>query len=226
MRVLISVFVVSVKRQVEPERDAEFPPCIRRSVAGGSDGGHFFDSLRRLCGRRIRYFRDQSRGVRPGHLRIAHNEPVGFTDGVRESAQSGVILRVGDKASIFDSASTRFLAEVAGEMQKQGGFRFQRALMSGGTCEASAYQEFGYTCAAVCVALGNYHNCGPRDRIAAEYVSVDDAVSMVELLAAAAKRMPHFKRLAGRLPARLNKLLAEARRRFKAERSRPAGAGS
>jgi hypothetical protein len=45
MQVLISVFVVSVKRQVEPERDAEFPPCISRSVAGGSDGS-LFDSLR------------------------------------------------------------------------------------------------------------------------------------------------------------------------------------
>ena len=41
MRVLISVFVVSVKRQVEPERGAEFPPRVRRSAAGGSDGGHF-----------------------------------------------------------------------------------------------------------------------------------------------------------------------------------------
>jgi len=28
MRVLFSVFVVSVKRQVKPERDAEFPPRV------------------------------------------------------------------------------------------------------------------------------------------------------------------------------------------------------
>ena len=41
--------------------------------------------------------------------------------------------------------------------------------MSGGTCEATAYQEFGFQTAAVCVALGNYHNCGPRNRIAAEF---------------------------------------------------------
>jgi len=45
MRVLISVFAVSVKRQVEPERGAEFPPCVRRSAAGGSDGGHFLTAF-------------------------------------------------------------------------------------------------------------------------------------------------------------------------------------
>jgi len=44
----------------------------RRGRAGGGDGGSFFDGLRRLCGRRIRHFRDRSRGVRSGHLRIAH----------------------------------------------------------------------------------------------------------------------------------------------------------
>ena len=48
--------------------------------------------------------------------------------------------------------------------------------MSGGTCEATAYQLYGYRTAALCVALGNYHNCGPNHQIAPEYVSVDDVV--------------------------------------------------
>ena len=91
-----------------------------------------------------------------------------------------MILRTGDKASIFDSDATRYLAEVAAEMQKRNqAFQFQRALMSGGTCEATAYQEYGYQSAAVCVALGNYHNCGGGNRIEAEFVSVHDASSMV-----------------------------------------------
>lgn len=135
----------------------------------------------------------------------------------------GVILRVGDKASIFDSAATRFFHEVALEWQtSDGGFRFQRALMSGGTCEATAYQEFGYRSAALCVALGNYHNCGPRGRIAAEHVSRADAVGMVELLVAAARRMPAFVTLTGRLPRRLEKLLREGRRRLRARSRRNA----
>ena len=42
--------------------------------------------------------------------------------------------------------------------------------MSGGTCEATAYQLYGYRTAALCVALGNYHNCGPDLTIAPEFV--------------------------------------------------------
>jgi putative aminopeptidase FrvX len=129
---------------------------------------------------------------------------------------AGVILRVGDKASVFDSAATRFLHEVAlGLAKRRPDFQFQRALMSGGTCEATAYQEFGYTVGAVCVALGNYHNCGPRRHIAAEFVSVRDACAMVELLVQAARQMPAFETLTGRLPRRLQGLLRQAQKRLK-----------
>jgi len=124
----------------------------------------------------------------------------------------GVILRTGDKASIFNSDATRYLAEVAAEIQMGNkAFKFQRALMSGGTCEATAYQEYGYQSAAVCVALGNYHNCGEGNRIEAEFVSVHDASSMVQLLVVAAGRMREYKPLVARLRKRLQGLLAEAR---------------
>lgn len=127
----------------------------------------------------------------------------------------GVIIRVGDRSSIFDSKATRFLVEVATDLQREDPlFAFQRALMSGGTCEATAYQEFDLTTAGVCIALGNYHNCGPRGRLAAEFVSVEDACGMVRLLALAAERMTHFDALVGRLPARLKRLLVEARQRL------------
>jgi endoglucanase len=94
-------------------------------------------------------------------------------------------------------------------------FKFQRALMSGGTCEATVYQEFGFQSAAVCVALGNYHNCGPRGRIAAEFVSLADACSMVDLLVETARQMRAWRRLTGKLPRRLDALLKQARRRLR-----------
>jgi endoglucanase len=128
----------------------------------------------------------------------------------------GVIVRVGDKASIFDSKGSRFLTEVAAELaSKRKDFQFQRALMPGGTCEATAFQEFGFRSAALCVALGNYHNCGRGNRIQQEYVSVEDVCGMVDLLVLAALRMPDYEKLAGRLPARLNKLLRLARSRLR-----------
>jgi endoglucanase len=128
----------------------------------------------------------------------------------------GVILRVGDRTSIFDSEGMRFLGEVAAELKsKNKKFQFQRALMSGGTCEATAYQEFGFQTAAVCVALGNYHNCAENNRIAAEFVNVNDALGMVELLTTVAKQMPRYAALIGKLPKRLNALLREARPRLR-----------
>lgn len=130
--------------------------------------------------------------------------------------EAGVILRIGDRTSIFDSAAMRYLSEVAAGLKARNKkFQFQRGLMSGGTCEATAYQEFGFQTAAVCVALGNYHNCAENDRIAAEYVSIADALSMVNLLAAAARQMPQYLKLIARLPQHLHAMLREAAPKLK-----------
>ncbi len=121
----------------------------------------------------------------------------------------GPIIRVGDRTSIFDSAATAQLQAAA----KGAGIPHQRALMQGGTCEATAYALFGYRTAAMCVALGNYHNCGARDRIASEYVSVADSLGMARLCVAAATAGdtdPH-----GELRTALRKRLADHRRHFR-----------
>ena len=104
----------------------------------------------------------------------------------------GVIVRVGDRASIFDSRATACLLHLAQEAK----LPVQRALMSGGTCEGTAYQLYGYRTGALCVALGNYHNCGPEGTIAAEYVSLADATGMAQLClhAAQARTLPDPER--------------------------------
>ena len=105
----------------------------------------------------------------------------------------GVILRVGDRTSVFDSEAMRFLGEAASGLRtKRRGFQFQRALMSGGTCEATAYQEYGFQTGAVCVALGNYHNCGPTNRIAPEFIDVGDWKDMVKLFVHVARNADRF----------------------------------
>ena len=35
---------------------------------------------------------------------------------------------------------------------------------------------------ALCVALGNYHNCGPDLTIAPEFVALDDVAGLVQLM--------------------------------------------
>jgi putative aminopeptidase FrvX len=122
----------------------------------------------------------------------------------------GVIMRVGDRASIFNSKATRFVVEVAAELGKAKLFKSQRALMSGGTCEGTAYQEYGFQTAACCVALGNYHNCAENNLIREEFVSVDDAQSMVDLLCAVAGEMKNFDSFASKLNQRLEQLSREA----------------
>ncbi len=122
---------------------------------------------------------------------------------------AGPIVRVGDRTSIFDSAATARLQSAA----KAAGIAHQRALMQGGTCEATAYALHGYRTAAMCVALGNYHNCGPGDRIAPEFVSLDDTLDMARLCVAAATAKqsdPHAE-----LRKALGKRLAEHRRFFR-----------
>ena len=80
----------------------------------------------------------------------------------------GPIVRVGDRTAIFDPAVTAELLAAA----EQAKISVQRCLMSGGTCEATAFQLCGVRAGALCVALGNYHNRGPELRIEPEFVSV------------------------------------------------------
>ena len=92
----------------------------------------------------------------------------------------GVIVRVGDRMSIFDPSLTAALEAAA---VKVDGLTHQRRLMDGGACEATAFCAAGYRASGVAVPLGNYHNA--RDDqlgIAPETVRVDDYLAEVALL--------------------------------------------
>jgi endoglucanase len=123
----------------------------------------------------------------------------------------GVILRVGDRTSIFDNEASRYLTEVAELLKRrEPRFGFQRALMSGGTCEGTAFQTFGLKTAALCVALGNYHNCGKRGKIETEFVCLDDACGMARLSVEAALQMRNYSKLTGKLQRRLEAMARSA----------------
>ncbi|MEZ6190169.1 MAG: M20/M25/M40 family metallo-hydrolase [Phycisphaerales bacterium] len=75
----------------------------------------------------------------------------------------GPIIRVGDRTSSFDPDLTYRIGLVAQSIQQSDpDFKWQRKLMPGGTCEASAYQALGYTATCLCLPLGNYHNMKPK----------------------------------------------------------------
>jgi len=119
----------------------------------------------------------------------------------------GVIIRVGDRASIFNSALTYFLAQQAEELKKKDRkFQYQRALMPGGVCEATVYDVYGYTAGSLCVALGNYHNMDVKaGKIGPEYIDVSDWRNMVKLFVRVARFGHEFKPGHGELKKRVLK---------------------
>ncbi|MCC6422598.1 MAG: hypothetical protein IT447_03905 [Phycisphaerales bacterium] len=105
---------------------------------------------------------------------------------------AGAIIRIGDKSSVFNSSLSYFMTHQAEALAKKDStFRFQRALMPGGTCEATVYDIYGYMAVSICVALGNYHNMDrAKKRLGAEYVDISDWKNMVKLFVHLA-RMGH-----------------------------------
>jgi len=95
----------------------------------------------------------------------------------------GPIVRVGDRTTLFDPDLSAGVALVAAELAAADpGFYFQRKLMDGGTCEASALGGAGLHTVALALPLGNYHNKG-KTGPAAEFIHLGDAVGLVRLLA-------------------------------------------
>ncbi len=98
----------------------------------------------------------------------------------------GPIVRVGDRISIFEPSLTARLVAVAQSLsERDKSFRFQRKLMPGGSCEATAFRLYGYLSSCICLPLGNYHNMDEASkRIAPESISVSDYHQLIDLLAA------------------------------------------
>lgn len=124
---------------------------------------------------------------------------------------NGPILRVGDKSSIFTPQVTAFCGSIAEQlMRTQPGFKFQRKLMDGGTCESSAYCQRGYDATGICIALGNYHNMNVRrKRIGPEYVDLRDFENMVRWFVELCQPGSRFDAHRDGLARRLDKLERE-----------------
>lgn len=96
----------------------------------------------------------------------------------------GPVIRVGDKARVFDADLTAALEEAAKALKKRRpAVGYQRRLMDGGTCEASAFSLSGYRAVCLAFPLGNYHNVGAK-RVEAEFIDEKDFLDGVDLLAA------------------------------------------
>jgi len=152
-----------------------------------------------------------SSGIIPKRARVvalecsksfAHDSPIG----------GGPIVRVGDRTSTFDPGLTTRLCKIAGHIAAtEDSFNWQRCLMPGGTCEATAYQAYGYTAACLCLPLGNYHNMDEaQGKIGPETISMADFHGLVRLLVAIGRSLDDAAHDAN-LRVRLDTLFAQRR---------------
>lgn len=96
----------------------------------------------------------------------------------------GAVIRVGDRARIFDAMATAYLQSVAAELSsRHPRLRYASALMPGGVCEATVFSLHGLRTAALCVPLGHYHNQTGDGSIGSEFIDLDDWASLVALIA-------------------------------------------
>lgn len=103
----------------------------------------------------------------------------------------GPILRVGDRLSIYDADLLERMGGVGEQLAKRhADFRWQRKLMDGGACEATAFCAAGFRAAGLCMALTNYHNIhsdDPGRSPAPEQVDRNDFYNLARWIGAIAK---------------------------------------
>ncbi|MBU1702480.1 MAG: hypothetical protein KJ970_06580 [Candidatus Eisenbacteria bacterium] len=98
----------------------------------------------------------------------------------------GPVLRVGDRMTLYDPGVAHFLHKTAESLSASDRrFKFQRCLMDGGACEATAFGLLGARTGAFALPLRHYHNMS-RTRLAPEMVHLEDLRGLVTLLTAIA----------------------------------------
>lgn len=106
----------------------------------------------------------------------------------------GPVVRVGDASSVFSAELTNRVSAAV----KDAGIKYQRKLMSGGSCEATAFCAYGYEATGLCLPLDNYHNMVDIDgvlagrrraRLGPERIAISDFHGLVDLLFVVASKL-------------------------------------
>jgi len=95
-------------------------------------------------------------------------------------AGRGIVVRAGDFHNTFSNEAERYL-RVARERLAERGTTTQRALLVGGTCEASSFVRLGWTATGIALPNVNYHNAAADGGFAAEIIRLGDLLSGIAL---------------------------------------------
>lgn len=161
----------------------------------------------------------EAKALPPGTL-VVSVESSAVIPGVAQG--EGPVIRTGDAAYTFDADAEQVLIVAReGIRQRDPHFKCQRQLMSGGTCEATAFAVFGYSVTGVAFPLGNYHNAttsipDPDGGVGAEYIRLSDFLGGIELLSEAARSVA--RRGDSPVRRRLREFPEDVRRRLRETR--------
>lgn len=96
----------------------------------------------------------------------------------------GAVIRVGDRASTFDGT----YVDAAWAVARLEKLSARRALMDGGTCEATAFFRAGLRSGGLCAPVRHYHNMDMEQRvIAPEMVHASDLEALCSLIVSSAR---------------------------------------
>ena len=101
----------------------------------------------------------------------------------------GPVVRLGDRRTVFNAGYLNILTHLA-EKHLKG--KYQRRVMDGGACEATAATAYGLPTIGITLPLGNYHNqgfeggadCNKPAGPAPEFVHLDDIEGELKLCSA------------------------------------------
>ena len=166
--------LAALERLAAARVDADFYAVFTRAEEGGLFGARLMAEA----------------GTLPKDTLVVSVESSPLIPGVEQGA--GPVIRTGDRVYTFDADAEQAL--IAGQESitaRDAGFRWQRQLMSGGGCEATAFAVFGYRVTGLAFPLGNWHNAttsigDPEGGVDMEYISAADYLGGAALMAEAA----------------------------------------
>ena len=126
---------------------------------------------------------------------------------------AGPVVRVGDAASVFSADLTNRVST----LMRTTGVPYQRKLMAGGSCEATALSALGINATGLCLPLAHHHNMVDvagvragkrRARLAPEEIDLKDFGGLVDLLLAVVSGLDRQKQA---LPFSLEEIYEDQR---------------
>lgn len=125
--------------------------------------------------------------LNPKHTRIVSIETSATLPGALLG--NGPVVRLGDRSTVFSPALVYWVQSSAAALAKKNKrFSYQRRVMDGGSCEATAFNCYGFEVAGLSTPLLNYHNIpwhkkgAARNKPEPEAVNRADVDALMELV--------------------------------------------